>query len=47
VLRKGRDVKRRGASGEMVAVKFSMISQWTEVLRHQTMWCGCTDKEMC
>ena len=32
VLRKDGDVGRRGESGEMVAVKFSKIEKWSEVL---------------
>jgi hypothetical protein len=45
VLRKGGDVGRRGRSGEMVAVKFSKIKMWSEVLRRRMMWRGCYDKE--
>jgi len=45
VLRKGGDVGRRGESGEMVAVYFSKIKKWFEVLRRGTIWRGCYDKE--
>ena len=47
VLWKGGDVGRHGESGEVVAVSIGMIRKWTEVLRHRTIWRGCTDKELC
>jgi hypothetical protein len=44
VLRKGGDDGRCGRSGQMVAVSFSTIRMWAEVLRSRMMWRGCVDK---
>ena len=46
VIRKGGDVGRHRGSDEMVAVQFSMIRNWAEVLQHQMIWHGCIDKEL-
>jgi hypothetical protein len=45
VLRKGGAVGRCGGRGKMVEVYFSTIRKYSEVLRRQTMWSGCYDKE--
>jgi len=44
VLWKGGDVERRGGDSKMVAVYFSTIRKWSEVLRRPVRWCGCYDK---
>jgi len=45
LLRKDGDVGRRGGSGEKVAVEFSKIKKWSEVLRREVRWRDCYDKE--
>jgi len=45
-LQKGGDVRRRGGSGEMVAVYLSEIRTRTEVLGDWMIWCGGIDKEL-
>ena len=44
-LRKDGDFGRCAECGKMVALQFSMIRMWSEVLRHWMMWRGCTYKE--
>jgi hypothetical protein len=44
VLQKGMDDSIRGGSGEMVAVSFSTVRKWSEVLRARMMCRGCYDK---
>jgi len=47
VLRKDRDIGKRGDRGAVVAVQYVVIRNWSEVLRRRVMWHGFVDKEWC
>jgi len=47
MLRKDRDVGRRGGFREIVWVQFGMMRKWSEALRYQEMWHCCIHKELC